>query len=47
MILARLGDYAELDLRIERLDHVLVEYADQLDEFIVVTRLGVRVRCSR
>jgi len=44
VILFRLGDYAELDLRTERLDLVLGQYADQLDQFIVVTRLGVRVR---
>jgi predicted nuclease of predicted toxin-antitoxin system len=44
VILFRLGDFAELELKIERLDHVLDQYADQLDQFIVVTRQTVRVR---
>ena len=46
VILLRLGDYAELELRIERLNHVLMHYSDQLDQFIVVTRRSVRVRNS-
>ena len=44
VILFRLGDYAELDVWIERLDHVLANYASQLDKLIVVTRRHVRVR---
>jgi predicted nuclease of predicted toxin-antitoxin system len=44
VILFRLGDYAELELWIERLDHVLTHHRSQLDRFIVVTRRQVRVR---
>lgn len=47
MILFRLGDYAELELRIARLDHVLTAHANQLDQFLVVTRRAVRIRRSR
>ena len=44
VVLFRLGDFAELSLWIARLDHVLAEYSDQVDQFIVVTRRAVRVR---
>ena len=44
VILFRLGDYAELDVWLERVDHVLTNYASQLDKLIVVTRRRVRVR---
>ena len=44
VILFRLGDYAELDLWIERLDYVLANFSSQLDKLIVVTRRQVRVR---
>lgn len=44
VILFRLGDYAELSTKIERIDHVLTRYRDQLDSFLVVTRRSVRVR---
>jgi len=44
VILFRLGDYAELDVWIKRLDYVLANYSSQLDRLIVVTRRHVRVR---
>jgi predicted nuclease of predicted toxin-antitoxin system len=44
VILFRLGDYAELALKVERLDHILTHYGDQLGQFLVVTRTTVRVR---
>jgi predicted nuclease of predicted toxin-antitoxin system len=43
VIFLRLGTYASLSLKIERLSSVLTHYADQLDEFLVVTRTRVRV----
>ncbi len=46
VILFRLGDYAELPPRIERLNHVLSHYGDRLNQFVVVTRRSVRVRDS-
>jgi len=39
-----LGDYAELATKIEQLNHLLTHCADQLDQFLVVTRRSVRVR---
>jgi predicted nuclease of predicted toxin-antitoxin system len=44
VIFLRLGDYAELSTKIERLSHTLTNYQEQLDQFLVVTRRGVRVR---
>jgi predicted nuclease of predicted toxin-antitoxin system len=44
VIFLRLGTYAPLDLKIERLSFILTQYADQLDQFIVVKRENVRVR---
>ncbi len=44
VIYFRLGEYAELSTKVERLDHVLTYYADQLDQFLVVTEHRVRVR---
>jgi predicted nuclease of predicted toxin-antitoxin system len=44
VILFRLGDYAEIELWIERLKYVLQHYGSELDQFIVVTRRRVRVR---
>ena len=44
VIYFRLGEYAELSTKVERLDHVLTHYADQLDQFLVVTDHRVRVR---
>ena len=44
VMLFRLGDFAALALWIARLDHVLAQYSEQLDQFIVVTRRAVRVR---
>jgi predicted nuclease of predicted toxin-antitoxin system len=42
----RLGEYAELSLKIARLDYVLSHDADQFDRFLVVTRTTVRVRSA-
>jgi predicted nuclease of predicted toxin-antitoxin system len=44
VIFLRLGDYAELSTKIERLSHTLTNYQAQLNQFLVVTRRGVRVR---
>lgn len=44
VIYLRLGDYVPLDVAIERLEHVLSNFADQLGQFLVVTRHRVRVR---
>ena len=44
VIYLRLGDDADLPLRIARLSHVLTHHADALDQFIVVTRHRVPVR---
>ena len=43
VIFFRLGT-AALGDRIERLNHILTHYTDQLDQFIVVTDRRVRVR---
>jgi predicted nuclease of predicted toxin-antitoxin system len=43
VIFLRLGTYAPLDLKIERLSYVLTHYADQLDQFLVVKRGSIRV----
>lgn len=40
----RLDNYAPLATKLERLQYVLSHYADQLDQFLVVTRHRVRVR---
>jgi predicted nuclease of predicted toxin-antitoxin system len=47
VIYLRLGEYAELSTKIERVDHVLSQYSDQLDQFLVVTPGNVRVRRTR
>jgi predicted nuclease of predicted toxin-antitoxin system len=44
VILFRLGDYAEIDVWIERLEHVLDHHRDDLDCLIVVTLRRTRVR---
>ena len=46
VIYFRLGEYAEFPLKQARLDHVLSQYADQLDRFLVVSRTTVRVRAA-
>ena len=48
VILFRLGDGALLVTKIERLEHVLMNFADELDQdhYLVVTRDRVRVRRS-
>jgi predicted nuclease of predicted toxin-antitoxin system len=43
VIFLRLGTYAPLELKIERLSFVLTHYADQLDQFLVVKKGNVRV----
>jgi predicted nuclease of predicted toxin-antitoxin system len=43
VIFLRLGTYAPLSLKIERLSFVLTNYTDQLDEFLVVKKDTVRV----
>ncbi len=43
VIFLRLGTYAPLSLKIERLSFVLTNCADQLDEFLVVKKDNVRV----
>jgi predicted nuclease of predicted toxin-antitoxin system len=43
VIFLRLGTYAPLDLKIERLEYVLTHYADQLDQFLVVKQGNVRI----
>ena len=44
VIYLRLGEYSELETKIERLEHVLARYGDQLDHFLFVTRRGIRIR---
>src|SRR3954453_1659012 len=44
IILLRLGDYASLAIKIQRLDDVLARYGDRLDHFIVVTLRSIRAR---
>ena len=44
VVLFRLGDYAELATKIERLEHVLRYHSERLDQFLVVTVRDVRVR---
>ena len=46
VIYLRLGDYVPLELAVERLEYVLTHHADQLDQFLVVTRHRVRARQS-
>jgi predicted nuclease of predicted toxin-antitoxin system len=43
VIFLRLGTYAPLELKVERLSFVLTHYADQLDQFLVVKKGNVRV----
>jgi predicted nuclease of predicted toxin-antitoxin system len=43
VIFLRLGAYAPLELKIERLSYVLTHYAGQLDQFLVVKKGNVRV----
>lgn len=46
VIYLRLGESAELSLKRARLAHVLSNYSDKLDRFLVVGRTTVRVRDS-
>jgi len=43
VIFLRLGTYAPLQLKTERLSFVLTHYANQLDQFLVVTNDQVRI----
>jgi predicted nuclease of predicted toxin-antitoxin system len=43
VIFLRLGTYAPLELKIERINYVLTHYAGQLDQFLVVKKGNVRV----
>jgi predicted nuclease of predicted toxin-antitoxin system len=43
VIFLRLGTYAPLELKIERLSFVLTHYGMQLDQFLVVKKGNVRV----
>jgi predicted nuclease of predicted toxin-antitoxin system len=47
VIFLRLGTYAPLSLKIERLSFVLTHYSDQLNQFIVVTTDTVRIGLSK
>lgn len=40
-------DTTKIAVRIDRLDHVLDNYSQQLDQFVVVTEADVRVRSRR
>jgi predicted nuclease of predicted toxin-antitoxin system len=44
VIYLRLGAFAKLALKIERLDYTLNRHASDLDQFLVVTRERVRIR---
>jgi predicted nuclease of predicted toxin-antitoxin system len=44
VIYLRLGEYADLATKIDRLDYVLTHHADQSDRFLVVTGTSVRAR---
>jgi predicted nuclease of predicted toxin-antitoxin system len=43
VIFLRLGTYAPLKLKIERLNYVLTHYGTQLDQFLVVKKGNVRI----
>jgi predicted nuclease of predicted toxin-antitoxin system len=47
VIFLRLGTYAPLKLKTDRLTVVLTEYSDQLDQFLVVTKDTVRIGQSK
>ena len=44
VIFLRLGDYADLSTKIERVSYALTNYQEQLDQFLVVAPRSVRVR---
>ena len=46
IIYLRLGEYAPLTIKIERISYVLTHYTEHLDQFMVVTRTRVRIRPS-
>ena len=46
VIFLRLGTYAPLSLKTERISFVLTHYSDQLYQFLVVTKERVRIRSS-
>jgi predicted nuclease of predicted toxin-antitoxin system len=43
VIFLRLGAYAPLQLKIDRLTYVLTLFPDKLDQFVVVTKRTVRI----
>lgn len=45
VILFRLG-YVPIDVRIAYLERVVTDYADRLDQFMVITHRDIRVRSS-
>jgi len=47
VIFLRLGAYAPLQLKTDRLSFVLTHYMDQLDQFLVVSKDTVRVGHSK
>jgi predicted nuclease of predicted toxin-antitoxin system len=47
VIFLRLGTYAPLKLKIERLTFVLTQYSEQLDQFLVVTNDAVRIGADK
>jgi predicted nuclease of predicted toxin-antitoxin system len=47
VIYLRLGSYADLGTKLDRLDYVLTHYAAQLDQFLTVTLHKVRVRAQQ
>lgn len=47
IIYLRLGSYADLSVKIARLDYVLAHYATQLDQLLVVTPHRVRIRAQQ
>ena len=42
VVLFRLGDYAELATKIERLAYILTHHSDHLDQFLVVIERAFR-----
>ena len=47
VIFFRLGNYAPLMTKIDRLAYVISHYSDRLNNFIVVTKHRIRVRSTR
>jgi hypothetical protein len=47
IIYLRLGSYAELSIKVARLNYVLTHYATHLDQLLVVTLHRVRIRAQQ